>query len=282
MVAAKPFRQAGGIEGSGDGLWGDTGDMDTTGLSVKEVRAMLASLREPDPDLLTRLAHDPRVTVRRLAYSALRRGGDLASNEDVFRRSGIRFLAGADEAGRGALAGPLTAAAVMFEPGVVVEGVDDSKALAPEVREALYREIVASAFSISVVFIGPGMIDSWGLQRVNLKALGDAAAGVDSRCECVICDHFSLSGCAVPTFGIPRADATFQSVAAASIVAKGERDRVMISLHRLVPCYGFESNKGYGTEEHRRALEAHGPSRFHRLSFGGVSDGEEDERLWGP
>ena len=282
MVATKPFRQARVIEGSGDGLWGAAGDVDTMGMSVREVRALLASERKPDPGLLASLARDPRVTVRRLAYSALRRGGDLTFNEEVFRCSGIRFLAGADEAGRGALAGPLVAAAVMFDPGVVVEGVDDSKALTPEVREELYREIVTRARSVSVVFIGPGMIDRWGLQRANLKALGDAVAGVGSRCECVICDHFSLKGCAVPTFGIPKADATFQSVAAASIVAKVERDRVMMSLHRFFPCYGFESNKGYGTEEHRCALAAHGPSRFHRFSFRCVPEGDEDERLWGP
>ena len=282
MVAAQPFWKARVMETPASEPWDAAGDVDTMALSVRGVRRLLASRDRPDPDLLIKLTRDPRVTVRRIAYRALRRGGDLAANEEVFRSEGLRFLAGADEAGRGALAGPLAAAAVMFDPDTVIDGIDDSKALSPQARERFYGEIIHRACSVSVAFVAPGLIDRWGLQQANLKALGDAVAGVDPRCECVICDHFSLVGCPLPTYGVPKADETFQSVAAASIVAKVERDRVMVSLHRFFPRYQFESNKGYGTEEHRYALAAHGPTRFHRLSFRGVEDDPEDQRLWGP
>lgn len=253
--------------------------MDTHELSVREIRALLASLDRPDPELFSRLTRDPRASVRQLGYGALRQGRSLAANESIFRADGVQFIAGADEAGRGALAGPLVAAAVMFDPGAVVKGVNDSKLLTPERREELYEAITDIAESISVVFMDAGLIDRFGIQPVNMQALGGALDGIDERCQCAICDHFKLTGCAVPTFGIPKADATFQSVAAASIVAKVERDRVMRSFHRRFPRYNFEENKGYATEEHISALAAYGPCELHRLTFSSVLPSEEPS-LW--
>ena len=282
MVASKPFRSAQGLAPGGppgERPLGCEAAVDTVNLSIREIRALLASLRKPDPALFASLARDPRATARHLGYSALRKGRSLAANEDIFRDGGIRFLAGADEAGRGALAGPLVAAAVMFAPGEVVEGANDSKKLTPKRREELYDEIMGRAESVSVVFVDAGLIDRWGIQPVNLQALGGAIAGIDDRCQRAICDHFSPAGCPVPTFGVPRADETFQSVAAASIVAKVERDRLMRALHRRFPRYNFAENKGYGTVEHLRALAAHGPSPFHRLSFSGVLP-DDEMSLW--
>ncbi len=247
---------------------------DTASLSVRQVRDMLRSLTQPDPALLGKLARDPRQTVRTMAYRGLNRGGSLAANEDLFRRDSILMLAGADEAGRGALAGPIAAAAVVFEPGVVIKGVNDSKLLAPEVREELYEEISERALAVSVCFVDAALIDRWGIQAANLKALGDAVMAVSGSCQCAICDHFSLKGLPVPSFGIPRADATFQSVAAASIVAKVERDRVMRSLHSKYPCYNWVNNKGYATGEHLSAIDEFGSCVLHRQSFSGVLPGE--------
>jgi len=189
-------------------------------MSIRQVRELLDNISTPRPELLAVLCRDRRVTVRRLAYRLLRKGGDMASNEEIFRDGEVKFLAGTDEAGRGALAGPLAAAAVMFAPGTVIEGVRDSKELLPGQREELYERILSEAVSISVSFVDPGLVDRWGVQLANLKALGDAVDGLDSNCQRVICDHFSLVGCSVPVFGIPQADATFQSVAAASIIAR--------------------------------------------------------------
>ena len=280
MVASESFRHTDKLNGSGALPVADQGVMvDTLDLSVREVRTLLCSLDSPDPSLFARLTRDPRPSVRQLGYSALRRGRSLSANEDVFTDDGIRFLAGADEAGRGALAGPLVAAAVMFAPGAVIKGVNDSKQLTPERREELYEVIMEEAESVSVVFMDCGLIDRWGIQPVNMQALGGALAGIDDRCQCAICDHFTLSGCAVPTFGIPKADETFQSVAAASIVAKVERDGVMRSLHRRFPRYNFKENKGYATEQHVSALAAFGPCEVHRLSFSSVLPNEE-QSLW--
>lgn len=204
----------------------------------------------------------------------------MASNEEIFRDGDVRFLAGTDEAGRGALAGPLAAAAVMFAPGTVIEGVKDSKDLLPDLREEFYGRILSEAVSVSVSFIDPGLVDRWGIQLANMKALGDAVDGLDQSCQRVICDHFSLVGCRVPVYGIPQADATFQSVAAASIIAKVERDRVMRSLHDRFPGYNFADNKGYGTEEHLQALVEHGPCEIHRLTYSGVLPEDEEMSLW--
>lgn len=280
MVASQSFRGPEEVAEEAAALpGGAVPPVDTVNLSVRDIRSVLASRESPDPVFLITLTRDPRPTVRRIGYGALRRGRSLAANEEIFRTGGVRFLAGADEAGRGALAGPLTAAAVMFAPGAVIEGVDDSKRLTPERREALYEVIVSEALSVSVAFMDAGLIDRRGIQPVNLQALGAALAGIDERCQCAICDHLALAGCAVPTFGIPKADQTFQSVAAASIVAKVERDRVMKALHDRFPRYNFKVNKGYATAEHVSALAAHGPCEVHRLSFSSVlPDGEMS--LW--
>jgi ribonuclease HII len=150
--------------------------------------------------------------------------------------------------------------------------------LTPSRREELYDEIMEKAISVSVSFVDAHLIDIWGLQAMNLKALGDAILGLDPSCECAICDNYKLDGLGIPSFGIPMADSTFQSVAAASIVAKVERDRVMLSLHARYPQYNFEYNKGYATPEHLKALELYGPSDFHRLTFRGVL--REEAPLW--
>ncbi len=280
MVATESFRDPEQLNGRPTRRGAENSvPFDTLGLSVREVRLLLAGLDRPDPALFARLTRDPRPSVRRLGYGALRRGRSLAANEEIFRDGCIEFVAGADEAGRGALAGPLVAAAVMFAPGIVVRGVNDSKQLTPERREELYEVIIENAESVSVVFVDSGLIDRWGIQPVNMQALGGALAGIDDRCQCAICDHFALSGCAVPTFGIPKADETFQSVAAASIVAKVERDRVMMSLHGRFPRYNFEENKGYATEQHISALAAFGPCEVHRLTFSSVLPSDEMS-LW--
>jgi ribonuclease HII len=280
MVAPEPVRKAPQPQWQLSGPAPENELPDTVNMPVKEVRALLASLRRPDIRLLCRLTRDPRVTVRDLAFHQLARERSLSSNEDLFRQDGARLVAGTDEAGRGALAGPLTAAAVVFEPGTVVDGVKDSKLLSPGNREELYVEILARARGVSVVFMDPSTIDRWGLNAMNLAALGDALAGLACGCDVAIVDHFRLAGLDFPAFGIPHADEIFQSVASASIVAKVERDRVMRAMHHRFPRYCFEKNKGYGTAEHLRALDEHGPCEIHRLSFAGVSEDSSDVRLW--
>ncbi|MDD5747965.1 MAG: ribonuclease HII [Actinomycetota bacterium] len=246
----------------------------TLAYSIKEINEML-KVPKVDPEFVIQLASDPRVTVRKIAFRILRRGGNLFRNENIFRIDGIELIAGADEAGRGSLAGPLVAAAVMFSPRAMIEEIDDSKKLTPLMREKLYNEITKRAVSISVTFIDPSLIDRWGIQTMNMKALSDAINGLDQECDCVICDYYLPCGLGVPAFGIPKADSTFQSVAAASIVAKVERDRFMRSLHAKYPKYNFYRNKGYASREHLEALRAFGPTRFHRFTYRGVQSFQE-------
>lgn len=277
MVAPEQVWQAGLAEAVD--LSESTVAVDTTSLSIRQIKELLSSGDQPLPGLIAALSRDPRASVRKMAYHLVNRG-DPASNEDVFRGPKTRYLAGADEAGRGALAGPLVAAAVMFEPGTVLEGVRDSKCLTSHQREELYYRILESAMSISISFIGPGLIDRWGLQLANQKALGDAIAGLNEKCQLVICDHFSLAGCHVPVYGLTGADGAFQSVSGASVMAKVERDMVMESLDRRFPRYNFKDNKGYGTREHLRALAEYGPCEVHRKTFHGVMVTVVEQGLW--
>lgn len=281
MVAAEPVRKAERLAPTGAPGSPLPGGIDTLDMRVEDIRALLGGLERPDVPLLCRLTRDPRTTVRNMAYRGLGERRDLAANEALFRRTGTELVGGADEAGRGALAGPLVAAAVLFEPGVEVEGVKDSKLLDPERREELYGSILERALSVSVVSVDSTSIDLHGLQVMNMKALADALSGLRPACDVAICDHYQPKGLRFATFGIPRADRVFHSVAAASIVAKVERDRVMRAMHRRFPSYNFLKNKGYGTREHARALDEHGPCETHRLSFGGVFPRAGEVPLWG-
>lgn len=256
------------------------GEFTTVRYSVNEIKRILASTDEPDPEFLSALSRDPRKSVRSIAHSYFRRKGSLVANEEIFKRGSVRLLAGADEAGRGAIAGPLAAAAVVLKPDVVIDDIADSKALTPEKREDLYEKIIQSALCVSVCFIDPALIDRWGIQLMNRKALKDVVEAVSDQCHCVICDHLSLSGIRVPSYSIAHADSTFQCVAAASVVAKVERDRVMSGLHKLIPHYNFHKNKGYATEEHMNALSVYGPCEIHRMSFHGVSPGKLESGIW--
>ncbi len=145
----------------------------------------------------------------------------------------------------------------------------------------MYSEIIHKAASVSVSFIDSSIIDHHGIRHANGRAFLEALQGIDDRCSCAISDHFPVEGTPFPTFGIPKADESFHSVAAASIVAKVERDRVMRSLHSIYPSYGFESNKGYGTSAHKAAIARIGPCAVHRRSFAGVSI-QDEPTLWGP
>jgi hypothetical protein len=172
MVAAEPVWEAEGLSLPGEeGQLAATERPATANMSVKEIRELITSAEAPDIELLCRLTRDPRVTVRNLAYRNLGRSRNLASNEDLFRNEGVRMIAGADEAGRGSLAGPLVAAAVMFEPGVRIEGVNDSKLVLPARREELYLEIIGRAAAICVISV------RYAHRQVGHAALQHESAG---------------------------------------------------------------------------------------------------------
>jgi ribonuclease HII len=179
-------------------------------------------------------------------------------------------VAGADEVGRGALAGPLIAAAVILPSGCEIEGLRDSKMCTRLQRERLAERIREVALGLAIVRVHHSRIDRVGLQRSNLDALRRAVKGLETEPDFVIFDCFRIKRLPYPSLGVKKGDAVSKNVAAASIVAKVHRDAVMRRYHRRHPQYGFATNVGYGTREHWQALIAHGPSPVHRLSFFGV------------
>jgi ribonuclease HII len=185
-----------------------------------------------------------------------------------------RCLAGADEAGRGCLAGPLVAAAVVFDysrvPARALAGIDDSKALTRARREELYGRILTAADR--VVSVSAGTIDTRGLHRCNLAALAQALAGLAGAYDLALIDGFDVCRPELRAQAVVGGDGKSAAVGAASIVAKVVRDRLMRGLDDRHPDYGFAQHVGYGTPRHREALRLYGPSVLHRRSFAGVDD----------
>jgi len=204
-----------------------------------------------------------------------RRNAGLAAYENVLARAGLAPVAGIDEAGRGACAGPLVVAAVVLDQRAIkrMPGLADSKLLTPAVREDMYRQITAKAIDWHAVVIPPAEIDRIGLHVSNVEGMRRAFAGLTSRPGYVLTDGFPVSGLTTPALAMWKGDRVAASVAAASIVAKVTRDRMMLEFDQRYPEYGFCRHKGYVTEEHLRALAAHGPSAVHRRSFRCVPDG---------
>jgi ribonuclease HII len=194
---------------------------------------------------------------------------DLTKYERHLRRQGFSRIAGVDEAGRGALAGPLVAAAVVVPGGFDPTGINDSKQLTRAQREAAYERIVAGCEFV-VRKIEPGVLDARGLHRSNIALLRRCVKALEPLPDYVLTDGFPVPRIPCPALGVKKGDAVSLSIAAASIVAKVTRDAIMRRLDRRYPVFGFAEHKGYGTPEHRAALEVHGPSPEHRLSFAGV------------
>ncbi len=211
--------------------------------------------------------------VRRPVAYTPRRGGGLTGYERVLVRAGLGPVAGIDEAGRGACAGPLVVAAVAIDRlnGDSMAGIADSKTLTARAREAAYRKIVQTALAWHVVVIEPGEIDRLGLHVCNVAGMRRALAGLAANPGYVLTDGFEVPGLAVPALAMWKGDQVAVCVAAASIVAKVTRDRIMTGLHGEYPDYGFARHKGYSTPSHMAALDACGPSPVHRRSFVNVS-----------
>lgn len=201
--------------------------------------------------------------------SAVRRDAGLYGYERALRRAEMGPVAGVDEAGRGACAGPLVAGAVILPEGStgVVPGLADSKLLTPAARERCYDQVLRRALAWAVVVVPAGQCDALGMHVANVEALRRALARLETRPNYVLTDGFPVDGLGAPGLAVWKGDRVTGCIAAASIVAKVTRDRIMTSLHEQFPSYDFATHKGYVTPEHQQALATHGPCPQHRRRF---------------
>jgi len=201
--------------------------------------------------------------------------GHIVGPTDEFeleaRRRGYRWIAGLDEAGRGPLAGPVVAAAVILPTRCRLVGVDDSKQVSEPERARLYEVIVQRARGVAVGVATEQEIDHLNILEATRLAMCRAVASLTLQADYLLIDAVSLPGLAIPSRSIIKGDTLSLSIAAASIVAKVTRDRMMVAYHRAYPEYNFLSHKGYGTEEHLLRLTQHGPCAIHRRTFAPVA-----------
>ena len=248
-------------------------------LTLAQIRGALESgeLQATDA-LVSQMASDQRIGVRRLgrrlervknaARAERRRLDSLLARERKLWRTGTTRVAGVDEAGMGPLAGPVVAAAVIFEPGTKIDGVDDSKRLSSRRRRELAEIIAQDAVAVGIGEASVAEIDRLNIYHAGLLAMKRAVAELNPPPEVALVDGRRIPGLEIPQHDCAAGDRRHFCIAGASIVAKTHRDRLMEKLNREYPEYGFAKHKGYGTEQHRRAIEKHGRTPAHRRSFG--------------
>jgi ribonuclease HII len=189
---------------------------------------------------------------------------------------GAAFVAGVDEAGRGPLAGPVVAAAVILPRAFRHKTLNDSKQLAPEMREKIYAELTTRPEIIWAVGISDvEVIEAYNILRATWRAMSLAIEGLSLKPDHVLIDGLPVPAVQIPQTAIVKGDAKSYSIAAASVIAKVTRDRIMLQLHDQHPQYGFAQHKGYGTPEHLAALAEHGPCPAHRRTFSPVRQAQE-------
>ena len=252
--------------------------MKVSNLSIQEIRRQFLHQQQPvTAQFLNKLGRDPRQGVRKLReilkkrYEQERaerlRLQNMLNFERVLWSSGVRAVAGVDEVGVGPLAGPVVAAAVIFPPETEIAGINDSKQLEPEQRSKLAATIRASASAIGVGSAEVGEIDRLNIYHAALLAMRRAIEALPLTPEHVLVDARIVPGVSIPQNCFNKGDGLNFSIAAASIIAKTHRDRLMEELEKEYPGYGFAQHKGYGTPEHQQAIRELGPSPIHRLSF---------------
>lgn len=192
---------------------------------------------------------------------------ELWSLENEIYDSGVKLLCGVDEAGRGPLAGPVCAAAVRLPRGIEIPGLNDSKKLSEKKREELYERILGCALCFGIAFAEVAEIEELNILGATYLAMNRAIAQLDPQPELALIDGNRNAGITVPSRCVVQGDARCADIAAASILAKVTRDRLMLELAELYPQYHFELHKGYGTKLHYEALREYGPSPVHRPSF---------------
>jgi len=199
--------------------------------------------------------------------------GSECDIESKLRDNGYEAIAGVDEAGRGPLAGPVVAAAVMIPRGVTIEGIDDSKKLTAVRRDIVFDRILASKAAYAIGIVDNDMIDTINILRASLRAMGQAICKLADKLDFVLVDgNQTIPSVKLPQMAVVGGDALCQSISAASIIAKVTRDRIMAHYASLYPLYSFNKHKGYPTAEHLKELREYGPTPIHRRSYKPVQE----------
>ena len=244
-------------------------------MKISEVKELLAG--EPTPAQLAELEADERSGVQKLVAAYYKRLEKAALEKERFAKmltyekeyyaQGVHYVAGVDEAGRGPLAGPLVIAAVILPQNVFIAGLNDSKQLSAAKRDALYDEIIAKAVAMEVNIVSVSNIDKYNIYAATQRGMAEVLEHLPVQPEVALIDAMPVQVAGMETVPIVHGDALSASIAAASIIAKVTRDRIMERLDAKFPAYGFASNKGYGSGAHMQAIAEFGATRWHRRSY---------------
>ena len=244
-------------------------------MKINEVKELLAGT--PTSEQLAELKADERGGVQKLLAAYYKRLEKAAQEKERFTKmlsyekkyyaQGIQYVAGVDEAGRGPLAGPLVIAAVILPQDVFISGLNDSKQLSAAKRDKLYDEVLAQAVAIEVNIVSVSNIDKYNIYTATQRGMAEVLEHLPVRPRVALIDAMPVEAKGMETVSIIHGDALSASIAAASIIAKVTRDRIMERMDVLYPAYGFASNKGYGSGAHMQAIAEYGATKWHRRSY---------------
>ena len=244
-------------------------------MTISEIREIL--LGSPSEEFLAELEQDGRVAVKKLLQAYHKRVEKAALERERFHKmlsyerqyyaEGAKLIAGVDEAGRGPLAGPLVIAAVVMPKEFFISGLNDSKQISASKRDKLYDEILQKALSVSVNVVSISNIDELNIYRATQQGMAEVLLHLDKQPDVALIDAMPVEAGDIQTVSLVHGDALSASIAAASIIAKVTRDRIMEKLDTLYPAYKFANNKGYGSKEHMQAIDMEGVTEWHRRSY---------------
>ena len=244
-------------------------------MTISEIREIL--LGSPSEEFLTELEQDGRVAVKKLLQAYHKRVEKAALERERFHKmlsyerqyyaEGAKLIAGVDEAGRGPLAGPLVIAAVVMPEKFFISGLNDSKQISASKRDKLYDEILQKALSVSVNVVSISNIDELNIYRATQQGMAEVLLHLDKQPDVALIDAMPVEAGDIKTVSLVHGDALSASIAAASIIAKVTRDRIMEKLDTLYPAYKFANNKGYGSKDHLQAIDQDGVTEWHRRSY---------------
>lgn len=246
--------------------------------SISEIKNIYSKTEIKDlPDFIESLKNDDRKGVLNIINSAnkkynaylqeLERLKNISYYENQCRQNGYKLIAGIDEVGRGPLAGPVVTASVILRENDLIEGINDSKKLSAAKRESLYDIILNRAVAYAFGVVSSEEIDSINILQATYKAMRQALSSLSIKPDFVLADAVTIPGIDIKQQGIIKGDAKSISIGAASIIAKVYRDRMMDEYAKIYPEYGFEQNKGYGSQSHIEAIKKFGPCPIHRKTF---------------